>query len=133
MRSLSLKLNHAVSIAVKSIALGVLLAAISTATAQAGPKKPPGPASTECEEACLDEYFEDLEECEDLLAARLTALDAEEAICREESKDPITLGRCVHKVNVKRRVASNEERKCIARANTKAYNCYRQCAISESR
>lgn len=116
----------------KGVAVALLLVLASTFAADAGPKKPPLPGSSACQQQCYDQFLEDREECDQRLSQRLSDLDAEEAACREQSKDPITLGRCLNKVNIKRRVAYNEQRKCYSRANTKAFNCYRECNASET-
>ncbi|MFN7967560.1 MAG: hypothetical protein U0V87_17935 [Acidobacteriota bacterium] len=120
-----------VRVSMKVVAMAMLLATAGALTASAGPK-PPRPNGSDCQQACYDQFLADRQECDQRLAARLSELDAEEAACRENAKDPITLGRCLNRVNIKRRVAANDQRKCYSRANTKAFNCYRQCNASET-
>lgn len=90
-------------------------------------------AATECEDACLEQFQADRKACEDAYQARLAQLDGLEAQCRNSAKDPISIARCIHKVNVKRRAAANDLRKCYNRANTKAFACLRACNATESR
>jgi hypothetical protein len=95
-------------------------------------RRPPRPATNPCEQQCYDEWLEDRAACDAIYADRIAALNNEEALCRE-FKDPIQLGRCLHSVNVKRRVAANDQRRCYNRANTVAFNCYRACQASQTR
>lgn len=87
----------------------------------------------ECVQACVDQFDADKAACDSQLEATLAQLDQEADDCLTNNpSDPIAAGLCLRSVNIKRYQAQSEHRRCISVANTVAYNCYRDCASSQS-
>lgn len=83
----------------------------------------------ECVQACADQYMIDKQACQDALDATLAQLALEAQNCYTLG-DPLAIGTCLRDVNIRRAKANNDYRKCLNFANTKAWNCYRDCQAS---
>ncbi len=86
----------------------------------------PDPA---CVQQCADQWAADKQACLDALNAQLAVIDGKTQDCLNDPANdtPVKQGLCIHNANVQRFAANNDYRKCINRANTTAWNCYRAC------
>jgi len=91
-------------------------------------------AQDDCEQACLDQWKADVQDCKDALESQLAELAAAEQQCRDDHpNDPVALVRCLRVVKNKTHVANRDYRRCVAEANTRGWNCWRDCQQSPSR
>lgn len=93
---------------------------------------PTAQATTECEQMCLDRWTAAKADCQRVLEQKLAALDVQAQNCMNET-DPLKIGLCLQNVNIKKAQAAGDYRRCIGRANTLGWNCYRQNCISKHR
>lgn len=100
-----------------------------------GPVPAAHAGASDCVQACADQWFADKAACAERLNATLTAIAAAEEQCISACAPTNFLcqAQCVRAGNIKRGVANNEYRRCVNRANTTAWNCYRACEISKGR
>ncbi len=115
--------------------VGVLL--LIVAAAMLSPAVLAGGPDPECVQRCADQWYADKQACLDSLNVQLAQIDANTQACMDgcsSSPDPYTCqANCVHQGNVARASANNDYKKCVNRANTTAWNCYRGCQPSKSR
>jgi hypothetical protein len=81
-----------------------------------------------CVQACADQYQIDRQNCQNQLDATNAQLDAEAQACLDNNPtNPVAAALCIRNVNIKRFNARRDYDRCIAIANTVAYDCYRHC------
>ncbi len=112
--------------------VGVLLLVVAAAMLSPAVLAGPDP---ECVQRCADQWAADKQGCIDALNAKLAQIDLDVQACLEAcpASDYLCQGSCVHNGNVARAAANNDYKKCVNRANTTAWNCYRGCPVSKSR
>lgn len=90
------------------------------------------PDGEDCVQACGDQWTAAKDACQAALDARLAELDQQAADCITNNPNPLNAALCVRQVNVRRFNARQDYQRCVNRANTTAFNCYRNCSASES-
>lgn len=113
--------------AVVAVVLTILAFSLTASPARA--------QSGDCVQACADQWYTDKSECLARLNATLATIAAAEDKCISECAPGNFLcqGLCSRNANIKRGAANNDYRRCVNRANTTAWNCYRACEISKGR
>ncbi|MDH3283464.1 MAG: hypothetical protein OEQ13_01880 [Acidobacteriota bacterium] len=87
--------------------------------------------ATGCENFCMDRFDQEVEACDDQLAADTAVNEAAEQECREgENGDPPGLKGCLNAVAQQQKQAVKDHQQCLNAANVRFNRCSKQCDFS---